>query len=66
MEQKTLAREYSYRRKERFQIPLAAGLLALALAFLLPPPSLVRGAERSAGPERPTSGHAARPRRASS
>ena len=38
MEQKSLAREFSYRRKERFQIPLAAGLLSLALALLLPLP----------------------------
>jgi Ca-activated chloride channel homolog len=37
MEQKTLAREYSYRRKERFQIPLAVALAALALALVLPP-----------------------------
>jgi Ca-activated chloride channel family protein len=36
MEQKTLAREFSYRRKERFQVPLAVGLVALALALLLP------------------------------
>src|SRR5262245_20395562 len=33
MEQKTLAREFSYRRKERFQIPLGLSLMALALAF---------------------------------
>jgi Ca-activated chloride channel homolog len=38
MEQKTLAREYSYRRKERFQAPLAFGLLCLTAALLLPPP----------------------------
>jgi Ca-activated chloride channel family protein len=38
MEQKTLAREYSYRRKERFQVPLALGLASLALGLLLPPP----------------------------
>ena len=31
MEQKALAREYSYRRKERFQVPLAFGLACLAL-----------------------------------
>jgi Ca-activated chloride channel homolog len=36
MEQKTLAREFSYRRKERFQVPLAVGLVALALGLLLP------------------------------
>ena len=40
MEQKTLAREYSYRRKERFQVPLAVGLAGLALGLLLPPPPL--------------------------
>jgi Ca-activated chloride channel homolog len=38
MEQKTLAREYSYRRKERFQVPLAVGLVATALGLLLPLP----------------------------
>src|SRR5262249_51800360 len=38
MEQKTLLREFSYRRKERFQVPLAVGLVALALALLLPLP----------------------------
>jgi Ca-activated chloride channel family protein len=38
MEQKTLAREYSYRKKERFQAPLAAGLACLALAMMLPLP----------------------------
>ena len=42
MEQKTLAREFSYRRKERFQIPLAIGLGLLALGLLLPLPSLRR------------------------
>jgi len=40
MEQKTLAREYSYRRKERFQVPLAIGLACLVLGLLLPPPPL--------------------------
>ena len=48
MEQKTLAREFSYRRKERFQIPLGAGLIALALALMLPPPSLRRSARAAA------------------
>jgi Ca-activated chloride channel family protein len=40
MEQKSLSREFSYRRKERFQVPLAAGLLAFAMALLLPLPAL--------------------------
>jgi Ca-activated chloride channel family protein len=39
MEQKSLSREFSYRRKERFQVPLAVGLLAFFLALLLPWPS---------------------------
>lgn len=39
IEQKTLAREYSYRRKERFQLPLAVSLLAFTVALLLPLPS---------------------------
>jgi len=43
MEQKALAREFSYRRKERFQIPLAIGLGCLGLALLLPLPPLRRG-----------------------
>src|SRR5437773_8839391 len=38
MEQKSLAREYSYRRKERFQIPLAVAVASIALALLLPLP----------------------------
>jgi Ca-activated chloride channel family protein len=42
MEQKALASEFSYRRKERFQVPLALGLGALALALLLPPPPFRR------------------------
>ncbi len=49
MEQKALAREYSYRRKERFQVPLAAGLACVALALLLPPPPLRRRARPEAG-----------------
>jgi len=40
MEQRSVAREYAYRRKERFQVPLAAGVIALALALLLPLPPL--------------------------
>ena len=42
MEQKALAREFSYRRKERFQIPLAIGAGLLALGLLLPLPKLRR------------------------
>jgi Ca-activated chloride channel family protein len=42
MERKTLAREYSYRKKEHYQVPLGIGLAALSLAFLLPPPDLRR------------------------
>ena len=34
LEQKTLAQEYSYRRKERFQVPLAVGLACLAAGLL--------------------------------
>jgi Ca-activated chloride channel homolog len=40
MEQKALAREFSYRRKERFQLPLAFGLGLMALGLMLPPPRL--------------------------
>jgi len=39
LEEKALAREYAYRRKERYQWPLAFGLLALSLALALPLPS---------------------------
>ncbi len=51
MEQKALAREYSYRRKERFQVPLAFSLACLALGLLLPPPPLrwFRFGRRTAG-----------------
>jgi Ca-activated chloride channel homolog len=42
MEQKTLAREYSYRKKERFQIPLVIAISAITLALALPPPRLRR------------------------
>ena len=56
MEQKAMAREYSYRRKERFQVPLAFGLACLVVGLLLPPPPLrwhrlgkrVEGAARQA------------------
>jgi TolA-binding protein len=42
MERKALASEFSYRRKERFQVPLAVGLGALTLGLLLPPPPFRR------------------------
>ncbi|HEX6736699.1 MAG TPA: VWA domain-containing protein [Vicinamibacteria bacterium] len=48
MEHKTLAREYAYRRKERFQIPLGVGLLALTAGLVLPPPRRLRA--RAAAP----------------
>ncbi len=38
MEQRTLAQEYSYRKKERFQWPLGIGLAALTLGLALPLP----------------------------
>ncbi|MEP0775864.1 MAG: VWA domain-containing protein [Acidobacteriota bacterium] len=38
MEQKSLAQEYSYRPKERYQWPLGVALLALSLGLLLPLP----------------------------
>jgi Ca-activated chloride channel homolog len=49
MEQKSLAREFSYRRKERFQIPLAIGVGLLALGLLLPLPALRRRSTPPAG-----------------
>jgi Ca-activated chloride channel family protein len=49
LEQKTLAQEWSYRRKERFQAPLAAGLAALTAGLLLPLPRLRRGRRAAAG-----------------
>src|SRR4029453_15703651 len=39
IEQKTLAREFSYRRKERFQVPLAVGLASLFAALVFPLPN---------------------------
>lgn len=38
LEQKSLSREYAYRRRERFQVPLACGLLSTFLALALPLP----------------------------
>jgi Ca-activated chloride channel family protein len=48
MERRALASEFSYRRKERFQAPLAVGLGALALGLLLPPPLRRRRPRRAA------------------
>ena len=42
MEQKSLAREWSYRKRERYQAPLGVGLVSLALALLVPPPFPLR------------------------
>jgi Ca-activated chloride channel family protein len=50
MEQKALAREYSYRRKERFQVPLAIGLGLVALGLLVPFPSVRRAPSPVAAP----------------
>ena len=44
MEQRSQAKEFTYRRMERFQVPLAFGLAALALALTLPLPRLRRAA----------------------
>lgn len=50
MEQKALAREFSYRKKERYQIPLGVSLVAFALALLLPLPARRRATlARAAG-----------------
>jgi Ca-activated chloride channel family protein len=38
MEQRTLASEFSYRKKERYQLPLGVALAAMTLALLLPLP----------------------------
>jgi Ca-activated chloride channel family protein len=48
MERKSLAREYTYRQKERFQPPLALGLALLTLALLLPLPAAKRRPQASA------------------
>jgi Ca-activated chloride channel family protein len=42
MEQKSAFREYSYRKKERFQLPLAVALVCLAAALGLPLPPRAR------------------------
>lgn len=43
MEQQTLAKEYAYRKKERYQWPLGVAVAALTLGLLMPPPRLRRG-----------------------
>jgi Ca-activated chloride channel family protein len=43
MERKTLAREWSYRKRERYQVPLGIALACFTLALLLPPFPLRRG-----------------------
>jgi len=48
MERKSLAQEYVYRKKERFQVPLGVGLAAVTLGLLLPPPRLRRVLPRDA------------------
>jgi Ca-activated chloride channel family protein len=50
MEQKSLAREWSYRKRERFQLPLGIGILSLALGFCLPPPFPLRRTRAAGGP----------------
>jgi Ca-activated chloride channel family protein len=42
MERKGLAREWSYRKRERYQLPLGIALVSLTLALLLPPPLALR------------------------
>jgi Ca-activated chloride channel family protein len=42
MERKSLAREWSYRKRERYQLPLGIALVSLTLALLLPPPFALR------------------------
>ena len=49
MERKALAREWSYRRRERFQGPLAFGLACLTAGLLLPLPRLRRSSEVARG-----------------
>jgi Ca-activated chloride channel family protein len=44
LEEKALAEEFAFRRKERYQVPLALGVLCLAAALLLPPPARRRAA----------------------
>ncbi|HEY6548643.1 MAG TPA: VWA domain-containing protein, partial [Vicinamibacteria bacterium] len=51
LDQATVAREYAYRRKERYQWPLGLAFVALSLALGLPLPRLRRG-ERAGVPWR--------------
>jgi Ca-activated chloride channel family protein len=47
LERKSLAREWSYRKRERYQVPLAVALASLTLALLLPPFPMRRAREAS-------------------
>jgi Ca-activated chloride channel family protein len=49
MERKALAREWSYRRRERFQGPLAFGVVCLTAGLLLPLPPLRRSSRVARG-----------------
>jgi Ca-activated chloride channel family protein len=49
MERKALAREWSYRRRERFQGPLAFGVVCLTAGLLLPLPPLRRSSRVAQG-----------------
>lgn len=44
LEEKALAAEFAFRRKERYQVPLAIGVLCLGVALLLPPVRRTRAA----------------------
>ncbi|HNX51090.1 MAG TPA: VWA domain-containing protein [Thermoanaerobaculaceae bacterium] len=55
MEQQTLAREYAYRKKERFQWPLAVAVVALTLGLLVPLPPL-RRRKKPAASDKPGGG----------
>jgi Ca-activated chloride channel homolog len=65
LEQKSLSREFSYRRKEQFQVPLAAALVAFVIALLLPLPSLAALRTRRAVPAETGKASRGRARRAS-
>ncbi|MCM2258675.1 MAG: VWA domain-containing protein, partial [Vicinamibacteria bacterium] len=50
LEEKALAAEFAFRRKERYQLPLAIGVFCLGLALLVPMIGFRRRAEPVAGP----------------